>query len=96
MRKVGRFPESPGRTRFLSNDERARLLRECKPDLDLYTVVVLALSTGMRQSEIRFLQWGQVDLELGQIHLETTKSGHYRIVPLVGQALELLWARPHV
>lgn len=50
----------------------------------------------MRQSEIRFLQWGQVDMELGQIHLETTKSGHYRIVPLVGQALELLWARPHV
>lgn len=54
MRKVTKPKESRGRVRFLSDDERLGLLKTCKESKNpyLYPVVVLALSTGMRQGEI--------------------------------------------
>ena len=50
MRKVSKPREPRGRVRFLSDDERKSLLEACKVDsnLFLYTIVVIALSTGMR------------------------------------------------
>jgi integrase len=38
--------------------------------------------TGMRQGEIRFLQWDAVDLKAGSILLIRTKSGDPRYVPI--------------
>lgn len=48
MRKVTKPRESRGRVRFLSDEERPRLLKACKESSNpyLYPVVVLALSTG--------------------------------------------------
>jgi integrase len=94
MRGVGRYGESEGRIRYLSDDERERLLRACRNsnDADLYTAVVLALSTGMRQGEIRSLTWDRVDLTRGMIVLEETKTTRRR-VPLVSHALALMRSR---
>ena len=51
--------ESRGRVRFLDKEERARLLEECNKSSSsyLYPIVVLAISTGMRQGEILNLRW---------------------------------------
>ncbi|MDO9310622.1 MAG: site-specific integrase [Nitrosomonas sp.] len=92
MRKVTKGKESRGRVRFLSDDERIRLLKTCKESSNpyLYTVVVLALSTGMRQGEIMGLAWDVVDLNQGRAILHETKNGERRAVAITGHALELL------
>jgi integrase len=86
-------PKEPkGRTRFLSDDERTRLLNTCRAsdNLYLYPVVVLALATGMRQGEILGLRWNNVDLKAGRITLHETKNGETRVVPLAGHPLAVL------
>jgi integrase len=102
MRKVSKPKEPRGRVRFLSDDERTRLLTACRESSNplLYPAVVLALSTGMRQGEILGLYWrdpkhppehrawGVVDVPGGRIVLHLTKNGERRVVPLVGHALE--------
>lgn len=92
VREVRRFKESRGRVRFLSDDEREKLLTACKesPLSCLYLVVILALSTGMRKNEIMTLGWSNVDLVKGAIILEHTKNHERRRVPLKGVALELM------
>ena len=92
MRKVSKPPEPRGRVRFLSDEERAALLRECQASENpyLYPVVVLALSSGMRAGEIMNLEWPDVDLQRGWIVLRQTKNGERRGVPLAGLALELM------
>ncbi len=94
MRKVTKPKESRGRVRFLSDDERMRLLKICKESSNpyLYVVVVLALSTGMRQGEIMGLTWDVVDLNQGRAILHETKNGERRAVAITGHALELLKA----
>jgi integrase len=90
MRKVTKPKESRGRVRFLSDDERGRLLDACRESSNpnLYPVVVLALSTGMRSGEIMRLTWNDVDLIRGRAILHETKNGERRAVPLTGHALE--------
>src|SRR5262249_10456112 len=65
--KVTKPKEPRGRVRFLSDDERQRLLDACKVSGNpyLYTVVVLALSTGARRGELLSLHWSDVDLKRG-------------------------------
>src|SRR6266567_8267633 len=65
--KVSKPKEPRGRVRFLSEEERDRLLESCKESKNrhLYTVVVLALSTGGRKNELLSLQWKDVDFKRG-------------------------------
>lgn len=92
MRKVVKPKEPRGRVRFLDEEERIRLLEACKNNSNpyLFLIVVLALSTGMRQGEILNLTWRDIDLEEKRIILQETKNGERRVIPLVGFALELL------
>ena len=92
MRKVTKPKEPRGRVRFLSDEERARLLGECKQTDSqyLYTAVVLALSTGGRKLEILGLNWKDIDFGRGIITLHETKNGERRVLPLAGHALELM------
>lgn len=92
MRKVNKMKESKGRVRFLSDEERVRLLEACKAShyKHLYTIVVLALSTGARKMEILGLRWKDVDLKKQAIRLATTKNGEKRSLPLKGLALQLI------
>lgn len=92
MRKVTKGREARGRVRFLSDDERPRLLKACKesPNAYLYPVVVLALSTGMRSGEIMGLTWDVVDLNQGYAILHETKNGERRRVAITGHALDQL------
>jgi integrase len=88
--------ENSGRVRFLSDEERERLLTACRPHPDLYLAAVLSLTTGARQAEIMSLRWGQVDFNRQVITLHETKNGERRALPLVGEAFTLLQARSKV
>ena len=93
--KISKPKISNERTRFLSDEERTRLIKACQESESkgLYPVVILALSTGMRRGEILNLRWSDVYLDRGAILLQTTKNGERRFVPLVGIALDLLRSR---
>ena len=98
LAKVSKPKEPRGRVRFLSDDERERLLQACRASAspDLYPAVILALSTGARQQEILGLHWPQVDLARRVATLHETKNGELRVLPLAGPALELLRERAKV
>jgi integrase len=88
-----RMPHIPrGRVRYLSEEERERLLNACKSSRNpwLYTVVVLALSTGARKMELLSLGWRDVDVQRQVITLHTTKNGERRVLPITGHAWDLL------
>lgn len=92
MTKVQKPKESRGRVRFLDDDERARFLDACKasPNKALYICVILAISTGMRLSELMTLEWKDVNLKEGFLTLHETKNGSRRRVALSGHGLDLL------
>jgi integrase len=91
VRRVKKFREPRGRTRFLSMEELKALLATCRKSKCTYLplVVTLAVSTGMRQGEILGLTWDTVNLKEGYLVLLETKNGTQRRVPLHGEALEL-------
>ncbi len=97
FKNVKKFKEPAGRVRYLQQEEITRLLRECKrsSSVHLYSVVVIALLTGMRYGEIVGLKWRDIDLKNGVIVLENTKNGTQRSVPIVGALVEILGNVPN-
>lgn len=92
VQKVRKPKEPRGIVRFLSDDERGRLLAAAKESKNqyLYLIVVLCLSTGARKMEVMGLEWDDVDLNRCVITLHETKNGERRVLPIAGRALELL------
>lgn len=92
MFRVSKRKEDKGRVRFLTDDERTKLLEACKkcPNPLMYLLVILALSTGARYSEIINLQWKNIDFKNKQLHFLDTKNGEDRGVPLSQLAYDLL------
>lgn len=82
VRRVKPFDESPGRVRYLSADEAEKLVQHATRHLR--PIVVAALHTGGRLSEILTLRWEDVDLERGVLYFDqtNTKSGKQRELPI--------------
>ncbi len=76
--------------------EGDRLLAACdaSPNPWLAPMVRMALETAMRQSELLGLKWKDVDLGRKVVHLEDTKNGERRDVPLSSAAVDVLKAIP--
>lgn len=60
------------------------------PNRDLAALVSLALETAMRQGELLGLRWERVNLRSRIIHLDDTKNGTKRDVPLSVKARNVL------
>jgi integrase len=79
--------ENNKRLRFLTEGEVSDLLKECPKHLK--PIVVCALNTGMRKSEILTLKWSQV--RNGFIYLAKTKNNEARQIP-INDTLEALFS----
>lgn len=88
-----RKPKSPpGRERCLLPREERLILRYCHshPTQELYSLVVLAIETAMRQGELLKLEWEHINLRNRIAHLPDTKNGSKRDVPLSLKARDAL------
>ncbi len=79
--------EADGRTRYLADEERGRLLEAVAGHRRLEALTRLALLTGMRAGELLGLSWDDVDLERGLASLAQTKGGRPRSVALSAVAV---------
>lgn len=92
---VKQLKESPGRTRFLNADEIKKLLANCPPPPHpLRDIIVTALCSGMRKSEILGLRWEWIKLEERIILLPNSKTNSARIVPVNESLFHVLAAMP--
>ncbi len=91
-RSIERKPENNEKTRFLSDEERDRLLLACKASKWplLYPLVLMALTTGARKGELIGLRWRDIDLVRGEATVGRTKNGDPRVLPLVPAVVESL------
>lgn len=92
--------ENSVRDRILTDEEITRLLHTSKESRSphLYPIVLIALTTGARQSEILNLEWQHIDLINHLAYIKETKNGRPRSFPLVDsviEALEILPRYPH-
>lgn len=92
VQRVAKLVENNARQRFLSESELARLLDACRQSAspDLYTAVLLSITTGARKREILELRWCDIDLTAGVILLEHTKNGDARTLAIADQVLPML------
>jgi integrase len=76
------FREDNGRTRIVTDEEEARLLACCNPYLR--PLVITALHTGFRKSELLALRWEHVDFRHHLITVEAAyaKNGETRGIPM--------------
>jgi integrase len=96
--KALRKPKLPkGRTRRFNEGEEAALLNACSAGPPwLVPLVVLAIETAMRRSELVGLTWSNVNLESCTALLPITKNGESRVVPLSTRATAVLRSLPAV
>ncbi len=90
--KLRKLKEPRGRVRFLSDDERNRLLTVCQNSENkvLYPAVILCLTTGARKMEIMSLRWENIDLKRRWAFLDTTKNDERRVLALSNVAFNVL------
>ena len=88
VKYVKQLLEENHKIRFLTLEEEKRLFEVIQYNKSyLYPIVVCALQTGMRKSEILNLKWENIDFEYRFIELLETKSGKSRKIPIS----ETLW-----
>lgn len=82
----------PGRDRRLTPREERQILRYTysHSNPELHSIVVIALATAMRQSEILGLRWEDINFRTRVAHLPDTKNGSKRDVPLSSDAVNAL------
>ncbi len=93
LRSIRRFKEAPGRERILTAEEVGRLLASASDSSR--PVMIVALNTGMRRTEILSLKWANVDLTRGYIFIEDSKSGKPRKIPMNGAVMDTFLKLPH-
>ncbi|WP_109479441.1 site-specific integrase [Paraburkholderia sp. C35] len=98
VRKVRLPKENAARERRLLPGEEALLLAECRAARAPYLehAVIIAIETGMRQSEMLALTWDRIDLQKRVARLTDTKNGEGRGVPLSRRAAAALEAMRQV
>jgi integrase len=82
VKQVRLFREANARMRFLTEEEEVRLLASCNSQLK--PLVITALQTGFRKSELLSLRWTNIDFRNRLIKVEAayTKTHEARSVPM--------------
>jgi len=84
------YKESARRIRWLTRDQAERLLAELPPHLA--AMARFSLATGLRQSNVSYLRWDQVDLAAHHawVHPDEAKARRAIPVPLNDEAMRVL------
>lgn len=92
VKNVRKPKPAPGRERRLTARESKQILRYAADhsNPELYSIIVIALETAMRQGEILNLTWERINFKTSVAHLEETKNGSKRDVPLSIKARDAL------
>jgi len=88
IRCIKLLKEPPGRLRYLTEEEEARLLESSSEDTR--KIVMFALNTGMRRSEIFNLKWSDIDFANRRILVTKSKNNEQRIIPMNETVFEIL------
>lgn len=107
---VARAKEPDGRARYLTPEEREKLLNGTDatvkakdgrtwtirhaPSPTLRLYILAALQTGARRAELLRLTWGDVDMKRRAITFRKTKNGRDRTVPMTDTLRDVLQALP--
>lgn len=91
MQNVRNLRVPPHKDRILTRTEIIRLLSVANSHLK--PVLIVALNTGMRMGEILKLEWENVYLMKRRIHVEDSKSGRSRDIPMNDLVVEALSVR---
>ncbi|MBC6487550.1 tyrosine-type recombinase/integrase [Aeromonas hydrophila] len=105
-RQIKQIKEAQQRERFASREELERLLAACKVSQweRLHLLVLMAVSTGARRSELLGLRWSAINFQDKTATLIDTKNGTNRVLPLTDDCLNELitfrgigngWLFPH-
>jgi len=94
IRNVKALKEPRGIDRFLSEEECSRLVKACQEPFR--SIVITALNTGMRKSEILNLRWKYVNLKQRLIIVTDTKNGDNRFLPMNQTMLQMLSSMPRI
>lgn len=86
------YKETNRRERALTEDEVRRLIDACHKYLK--PIVIAAVYTGLRKSDILNLKWRDIDLKKGLIRLEEAKTGKTRNIVLNSDMITLLQSLP--
>ncbi len=87
---IRKLAESSSRIRWITPEEAARLLDELPGHLN--TMAAFTLATGLRASNVQYLQWSNVSLERRTAWIDAAdfKSGRAHTVPLNDPAMTIL------
>jgi integrase len=87
---IAKLHEPAKRVTWITHEQARTLLAELPPHLA--SMARLALATGLRESNVRLLEWSQVDLSrsLAWVHADQAKAGKDLAVPLNADALDTL------
>ena len=90
------IPVQPkGRERRLEGDEEQKLLEAAMAyGGEIYSIIILAIETGMRRGEIAKLRWSDINLTKRTATLYDTKNTEDRTIPLTVKVFNLLTGLP--
>ena len=80
VKEVKLLKEPPGRLRYLKTEVVKALFVSCSDHIG--PIIVTALNTGMRKSELQHLKWANVDFRNQKIAVINAKNNESRIIPI--------------
>ncbi len=91
------FKEPPKTHRWVRPDEINALLSECKGKIEhLYGIIMVAVHTGLRKSEIFKLKWEHIELKYLRITVKHAKHHRNRYIPLNKEIYHVLDEIPRI
>jgi len=88
IKGVKLLKESPGRVRYLTQDEFVKLVEAAPPHLK--PIIQVATFTGLRKSDLLKLKWSDIDFENKRIKVHVTKTNEIRFIPMNDLVVEIL------